>query len=48
MGAPKRGSAEHKRQQEWHGWAFRDYTKAQSDAIRKYIETGEVTEALPR
>lgn len=48
MNAPKRGSAELKRQREWHGWAFRNYTEDQKNAIRHYIKTGEITEHLPK
>lgn len=29
------------------GWAFRDLPKEQKEAIRHYLETGEVTEHFP-
>jgi hypothetical protein len=49
MSAPyKKGSPQHLRQREWHGWAFRGYTKAECEAIDHYIETGEDNGNLPK
>lgn len=30
-----------------HGWAFRDHTPEEKEAIQHYINTGEVTENFP-
>lgn len=30
-----------------HGWAFREHTKEEKDAIRHYLDTGEVLNTLP-
>ena len=46
--APKKGSPELERRRQWHGWAFRGYSKAECDAICHYIETGEDNGNLPR
>jgi hypothetical protein len=30
-----------------HGWAFSDHTQEEKDAIKHYLETGEVLESFP-
>jgi hypothetical protein len=36
--AVKKGSEEHRRQQEMHGWAFRDLTEEQEQQVRDYLD----------